>query len=167
MTFDLPIAERRLKSTARVMHQSMWLLFLIAAGLMLIVRRSAALRNGSLWILGFAVLTFMLSYALRDVLRKLGRRNAEDQIVKDVKTFLQKQVATPAALPAPAKPAVAQAPSQGDGFVACRKADFVGMKDAMPVAPQPDLVVFDAFPARDGAMFRAQFHAILQPVVLQ
>lgn len=170
MTFDLPIAERRLKSTARLMHQGMWLLFLIAVGLMLIVHRSVTVRTGSLWLLGCAVMAFMLSFALRDVIRKLVRRNAEDQIVKEVKTFLQKQDAGPVEPPAPAdarvKDAVrAPAIQPGDAFVPCRAADFMGLKGMQPSQLESDLVVFDAFPSRESAAFRMDFHAILQPVV--
>src|ERR1035438_8150021 len=80
MTFDLPIAEQRLKNTARLAHQSMWLLFLIAAGLMFAVRSSSQARTGSIWILGCAVLAFMFSFALRDAVRKLGHRNTENRI---------------------------------------------------------------------------------------
>ena len=111
MTFDLPIAERRLRNTSRLVHQSMWLLFLVAAGLMVIVRRSVPPRNGSVRILGCALRAFMLSFALRDVVRKVGRRNTEDKIVKDVKIFLERQTAPPAGQPAPAKVAVSRTAS--------------------------------------------------------
>ena len=43
MTSDLYLSERRLKSTARLMHQSAWLLFLIAASLRFGLRRSRPL----------------------------------------------------------------------------------------------------------------------------
>ena len=168
MTFDLPMTERRLKSTARVMHQSMWLLFLVAVGLMLIVRRSVAVRTGSFWVLGCALLAIMFSFALRDMVRKLGRRNAEDQIVKDVKTFLQRQDPAPVEPPTPVKEvAVAAQPAAvpGDAFVPSRSADFLELKGALPGQPEADLVVFDAFPCRESASFRMNFHAILQPVV--
>src|ERR1700722_10767506 len=93
MNFPLPIAEQTLKNTPRHLHQSMWLLFAIAAGLMIIVGRSVPARTGSVWILGCAVMAFMLSFALRDVIKKVGHRNTEDRIVKDVKTFLESEPA--------------------------------------------------------------------------
>ena len=117
MTFDLAITEQRLKNTARVAHQSMWLLFLIAAGLMIVVSHSAAARTGSIWVLGCAVLAFMLSFAMRDMVRKAGHRNTENRIVRDVKIFLEgepavlfRKLAT-AAAPAPAEAAARIRPS--------------------------------------------------------
>lgn len=149
MTFDLPIAERRLRNAARLIHQGMWLLFLIAAGLMAIVRRGASARTGSLWILGCAVLAFMLSFALRDAVQKIGRRNAEDKIVKDVKTFLGTQ---------PAPPVVQPVPSESAGFVPLKGA-------AAYCAPAGDPVVFDAFLSHESASAGMNFHAVLLPVL--
>jgi hypothetical protein len=112
MTFDLPIAEQRLRNTARLAHQGMWLLFLIAAGLMIVVGRSAPARTGSIWFLSCAVLAFMFSFALRDVVRKVGHRNTENRIVRDVKIFLEREPALPVRQPAakPGPPACNRAP---------------------------------------------------------
>jgi len=66
----------------------MWLLFPIAAGLLMTVRRQVPARTGSIWILGCAVLACMLLLVLRDVVRKARRRSAEDKIVNDLKTYL-------------------------------------------------------------------------------
>jgi hypothetical protein len=101
MTFDLSIAERRLRNAVRLSFYSMWLLFAVAAALTMIVPHSVPGRTGSLWILGCAVLALMLSFALRDVVRKVGHRNTEDQIVRDVQTFLERQ---PALLPPGSRP---------------------------------------------------------------
>jgi len=90
MTFELPIFERRLTNAARLIRLSMWLLFL-AAGLTIIVRRSVPARTGSLWFLGGAVLALVLSFALRDVVRRVGHRNTEDSIVRAVKTYIERQ----------------------------------------------------------------------------
>jgi len=166
MTFDSPIAERRLKNTAKLVHQSMWLLFVVAAGLMMIVRGSIPARTGSIWILGCAVLAFMLSFALRDVIKKVGHRNTEDRIVKDVKTFLENEPAPPARQPKPATPIVSQAARPaGDAFVPSKSADFVPLKGATAYRTSTgDPVVFDAFPLRDTVAFKVQFYAVLQPV---
>ena len=165
MTFDLPIAERRLRNTARSIHQSMWLLFPIAAGLMVVVRRGAPARNGSIWILGGAVLAFMLSFALRDVVRKIGRRNTEDKIVKDVKTFLERQPAPPVVQPVPAKAAVSRTASPVGG-VPSKSAGFVPLKGAAAYrTPAGDPVVFEAFPSHESIAIRMDFHAVLLPVL--
>ena len=165
MTFDLPIAERRLRNTARSIHQSMWLLFPIAAGLMVVVRRGAPARNGSIWILGGAVLAFMLSFALRDVVRKIGRRNTEDKIVKDVKTFLERQPAPPVVQPVPAKAAVSRTASPVGG-VPSKSAGFVPLKGAAAFrTPAGDPVVFEAFPSHESIAIRMDFHAVLLPVL--
>jgi hypothetical protein len=79
MGFNPLTAERGLKSTTRWLHQGTWLLLLSGAGLIFVVRGSAG-RTGVLWILGCALLGLVLSLALRDVLRKLGRRNTEDNL---------------------------------------------------------------------------------------
>lgn len=165
MTFDPPIAERRLRNTARSIHQSMWLLFPIAAGLMVVVRRGAPARNGSIWILGGAVLAFMLSFALRDVVRKIGRRNTEDKIVKDVKTFLERQPAPPVVQPVPAKAAVSRTASPVGG-VPSKSAGFVPLKGAAAYrTPAGDPVVFEAFPSHESIAIRMDFHAVLLPVL--
>jgi hypothetical protein len=164
MTLDLPIAERKLRNTERLIHQSMWLLFLIAAGLMMVVRGSAPARTGSVWILGCAVLAFMLSFALRDVVRKLVRRNTEDKIVKDVKTFLEGQPAGPVERPAPARVAVSRTAGTGNA-VPSKSAGFVPMKGAAAYRTPSDPVVFDAFPPRESASVRMDFYAVLMPVL--
>ncbi|MGA2740524.1 MAG: hypothetical protein ABSG65_24180 [Bryobacteraceae bacterium] len=164
MTFDLPIAERKLRNTERLVHQGMWLLFLIAAGLMVIVRRSAPARTGSVWILGCAILAFMLSFALRDVVRKLVRRNTEDKIVKDVKTFLERQPVGPVERPAPPKVESSPAPSP-ENAVPSRPAGFVTLKDAVDYRSTFGYpVVFDAFPSRESATVKTDFYAVLMPV---
>jgi len=166
MTFDLPIAERTLKSTARLVQQSMWLLFIIAAALMIVVRRSVPARTGSMWILGCGVLAFMLLFALRDVIRKVGHRNTEDRIVKDVRTFLESEPAHEVRQP---KPAIA-APTQpispaGDAFVPSRPADFIPLKGAAAYRTSTgEPVVFDAFPSRESVAFKMSLYAVMQPV---
>jgi len=165
MTIDLPIAERRLKNTARLMQQGMWFLFLIAAGLMLVVRHNAGLRMGSMWMLGCAVLAIMVSFGLRDVMKTLVRRNTEDRIVKEVKSFLQQQGMAPVEPKVAVREAVAQAPVRNDGCMPKGSADFVALRSTAPNQPQPDLVVFDAFPARESASFQMRFHPVLQPVL--
>ena len=127
MTFDLPIAEQRLRNTARLAHQSMWVLFLISAGLMTVVGRSAPVRTGSIWVLGCAVLAFMVSFAMRDVVRKVGHRNTESRIVRDVKIFLEGEPAVSFRKPAPAQ-AAANDPFHVVNDVPSGSADFVRMK---------------------------------------
>jgi hypothetical protein len=165
MIFDLPIAERRLRNAARLVFYSMWLLFAIAAALTMIVRHSVPARTGSLWILGCAVLAFVVSFALRDLVRKVGQRNTEDQIVRDVQTFLERQPAVPVGQSAPAKAAASQeARPAGDAFVPSRSADFVPLKGAAAYrTPAADPVVFDAFPSRGPVAVRMDFHAVLLP----
>jgi hypothetical protein len=165
MSFDLPVAERKLKSTERFVHQSMWLLFLVAAVLMVIVGRSAPARIGSVWMLGCAGLAFMLSYALRDVVRKLVRRNTEDQIVKDVKTFLEGQPVAPAERPAPVKVEV-KSTATSETVLPAKSAGFVPLKDATAYrTPAGDPVVYDTIPLHDSAAVRMNFYAVLMPVV--
>jgi hypothetical protein len=144
----------------------MWLLFLTAAVLMFILRRSAPARLGSIWILGCAVLALMLSFALRDVVKKLVRRNTEDRIVKDVKTFLERQPAAPAGPPAPAKAACVTGAPAGDPFLPAKSAGFVALKDAAAYStPAGDPVVFDAFPSRESVAVKMDFYAVLLPVL--
>ena len=109
MAFDLSIAEQRLRTAARLARQSMWLLFLIAASLMMIVRRRVPARIGSIWILGCAVLALVLSFALHNVVGKVGHRNTEDKIVRDVKNFLETQPSLPNGQSVPAEGAVSPA----------------------------------------------------------
>ena len=162
----LLIAEQRLRTAARLVRQSMWLLFQIAASLMMIVRRSAPARTGSIWILGCAVLALVLSFALRDVVRKVGHRNTEDKIVRDVKNFLETQPSLPDGQPVPAKAAVSQAAKPAsDAFVPSRSADFVPLKGAATYrTPAADPVVYDAFPSRLPVGVRMDFYAVLAPV---
>ncbi len=161
MTLDLPVTERRLKSTARLMHQSMWLLFAVAAGLMVVVRRSGMVRTGSIWMLGCAVLAFMLSFALRDMVRKVVRRNTEDKLVKDVKNYLQKEPVGPVVQAAPARTA---ASGPDEEFVPGRANDFLRLKEIAPRGQGADLVVFDAIPARESTSVRLDFYPVLLPV---
>ena len=167
MTFDLTTTEQKLRSTARLAHQSMWLLFLIAAGLMLVVRRSAPVRTGSAWILGCAVLAFLFSFALRDVVKKLGHRNTESRIVRDVKVFLESEPALPVMPPLTvvANVVAGDSPIPADD-VPSKAADFVEVDDAASYCvPAADPVVFDAMPLRAPVAFQAQFFAVLLPVV--
>ncbi len=164
MTFDLPIAEQRLRNTARLAHQGMWLLFLIAAGLMIVVGRSAPARTGSIWFLSCAVLAFMFSFALRDVVRKVGHRNTENRIVRDVKIFLEREPALPVRQPA-AKAAASQ-PAAPAGDVPSRPAGFVPLHGGAAYrTPAADPVVFDAIPLHEFVAVPTEFFAVLLPVI--
>lgn len=163
MNFEMPVAERRLRNTSRLVNQSMWLLLLIAAALIMVVRRSAPARAGSVWIFGFAVIALMASFALRDMIRKVGHRNTEDRIVKDVKTFLESEPAL-SALPVPVKVEAIQ-PVTIEAPVPSRAAGFVDLKEAASYcAPSADPVVFDALPLRAALTFKADFFPVLLPV---
>jgi hypothetical protein len=164
MTFDLPSAERRLRSASRLVFYSMWLLFAIAGALTMVVRHSVPARTGSLWVLGCAVVAFLLSFALRDVVQKVGRRNTEDQIVREVQTFLEREP-LPVRHPVPVQRAASQAPRPADDiFVTPGSAGFAPLKGAAAYSvPAGDPVVFDAFPSRPAAV-RWDFHAVLPPV---
>jgi hypothetical protein len=163
MTFDSPTSERRLTNAARLIRHGMWLLFLIAAVLMIIVRGSVPARTGSIWTLGCAVLALVLSFALRDVVRKVGHRNTEDRIVRDVKTFLERQ---PTPQPALAKPKLSQTSlPAADPFVPSRTADFVPLKGSVAYRPSAaNPVVFDAFPLRRSVSVKMDFFAVFPPV---
>jgi uncharacterized protein (DUF58 family) len=164
MTLDFVIAERRLKNTSRLVHQSMWLLFLIAVGLMIVVRRSASAHPASLWMLGGAVLAFMVSFALRDFLRKVLRRYTEDKIVHDVKIFLEREPAPAVAQPAPTE--VPVKPASPANAVPSRPAGFVPLKGAADHrTPVPDPVMFDAIPSHESVGIKTDFYAVLLPVV--
>jgi hypothetical protein len=167
MTLDFPMAERRLKNTARVMQQSMWLLLVIALSLMMIVRHSSNARTGSLWILGCAILAFMLTFALRDVVRKVGHRNTEDKIVNDVKTFLQSEPVVTVARPRAATPVVSRTVERADEKMTPRVAmSFMPLKGAGAYrVPADDLIVFDAIQSRPSVAVRMDFFPVLLPVV--
>jgi hypothetical protein len=151
MTFDSPTAEKSLRITSRLMHQGMWLLLPIAAALAIIVRHDAPDRTA--YLLGCGVLAFMLSYALWGVRRKLGYRDTQDKLVRDVKTFLEKQPADLA--PSAASPAFVAVPPSGS-------ADFVPLQGAAAFRrPAGDPVVFDAFPSREGVAVRMDFRALV------
>lgn len=164
MSFDLPIAERKLKNTQRLLHQGMWLLFLIAAALMVVVRRSAPARIGSFWILGAALLAFMVSFALRDVMRKLVRHNTEDRIVKDVKNFLEREPAAAVVYLAQPKPAAIRK-ARPAAEVPVKSAGFMELKGARFRTPAGDPVVFDAFPSREPVAFKTNLYPVLMPVL--
>ena len=165
MTFELPIAERTLRNTSRLASQTLWLLFLIAAGLMMILRRSAPAHSGSIWIFGGAVLAFMLSFALRDAVQRIGRRITEDKIVSDVKTFLERQPLLPVMQPVPAKVAASQTASPVGG-VPSKSAGFMPLEGAAAYRTLAgDPVVFDVFPAHQPVSVRMTFHAVLLPVL--
>jgi hypothetical protein len=166
MTIDF-IAERTLRNTSRLVSHGMWLLFLIAAGLMMILRRSAPARTGSLWILGCAILAFLLSFALRDLVRRVAHRNTEDKILNDVKTFLEREPDPLVERPAPAKAAVSRtANPAGGNFAPPKSASFIQPKGAVAYrTPAGDPVVFDAFPSRESVAVRMDFYAALQPVL--
>jgi hypothetical protein len=164
MSFASPIAEERLKNTARFVQQSMWLLFVIAAGLLLIVRRSVPARTGSIWVLAFAVLAFMLWFALRDAVRKVGHRNTEDKLVKDVKNFLERQPVELVERRAPA--AALSASPTPESFAPLNSADFVPLKGVAAYrTPVGDPVVFDAIPSRESVAVKMDFYAALMPVI--
>ena len=163
MSFDLPIAERKLKNTQRLLHQGMWLLFLVAAALMVVLRRNAPARIGSLWILGAALLAFMLSFALRDVVRKLVRHNTEDKIVKDVKNFLEREPGAPLVYMATQKGAIRQPRTAVE--VPLKAAGFIELKGARFSTPAGEPVVFDAFPSREPVVFKTNLYPVLMPVL--
>jgi hypothetical protein len=165
MKADSPIAEQRLKNTARLAHQSMWLLFLVAAGLMIVVRRSAEARTGSIWMLGCGLLAFMFSFVLRDAVRKLGHRNTENRIVRDVKTFLEREPGLPA--PQPALAIVAKGrPERVADDVPAKPAGFVRVNGAAPYRTAvANPVVFDTIPVREPVAVRTEFVAVMQPVM--
>ncbi|HLY18186.1 MAG TPA: hypothetical protein VKR61_13230 [Bryobacteraceae bacterium] len=142
------------------MQHSVWLLFIIAAGLILVVRGGGTLRTGSIWVLGCAVLAFIFSFALRDAVRKMGHRNTEDRLVNDVKHYLQAEPAAPATAPAVA--ALQPAGCPGDAFVPTKAADFV-QERAAELILDADLVVFDAFPVRKSTCVRWSAGAVLVP----
>jgi hypothetical protein len=168
MTLDFPMAERRLKNTARVMQQSMWLLLVIALSLMTIIRHSSNARAGSLWILGCAILAFMLTFALRDVVRKVGHRNTEDKIVNDVKTFLRSEPVVLVARPRAVAPAVSRPVEMEDEKITPRVAmNFMPLKGAGAYrVPADDLIVFDAIQSRPSVAVRMEFFPVLLPVVI-
>jgi len=143
----------------------MWLLFLIAAGLMVIVRRGIPARNESIWVLGGAVLAFMLWFGLRDLVRKIGRRNTEDKIVKDVKTFLERQPAPPVGQSVPTQAAGSRTASPTGG-VPSKSAGFLPLQGAATYCtPAGDPVVFEAFPLHGSVAVTMEFHAVLLPVL--
>lgn len=164
MSFELPIAVGKLKNTERLVHQGMWLLLLIAGALMLMVRRSAPGSSGAFWILGCAVLVFMLSFALRDAVRKLMHRYTEDKIVKDVKTFLEREPAPPMQ-PAISRVVVSR-PEEPVNDTPLLTAGFISLKEGASFGAQPgDPVVFDTFPARESVAVKMDFYAVLLPVL--
>ena len=69
VNFDA-IGERTLRNTSRLVNQGMWILFVISAALMIVLRRNSTSPSGPFWILGFAVLGFMALIVLRDFARK-------------------------------------------------------------------------------------------------
>ncbi len=159
------IAERTLRNTSRLVNQGMWVLFLIAAALMMILRRSATARVGSLWILGIAMLAFMASFALRDLLRKIGHRNTENKLVSEVKTFLEREPAAP--VQRTVKPQAAPIPSVDltqDPIPS--KPGFLPLKGGAAYAVSAgEPVVFDAIPSRESVAFKMDFHAVMEPVL--
>jgi len=161
MTFAMPLAEQKLKESARVMQSGMWLLFLAAIALAVMVRRSGSMRSASIWILGCAVLAFLVSFALRDMLRKIGHRHTENKLVDEVKTYLRTAPAIPV-IPIRNKPEVVSRPVED--CVPARANEFLQLKDAAVRMPATDLVVFDAIPVRDNVTVRTDFYAILLPV---
>jgi hypothetical protein len=109
----------------------------------------------------------VLSFGLRDVVRKVGHRNTENRIVRDVQTFLEGQPAHSVGQSAPAKAAVSQtAKPAAEPFVQLQSADFVLLKGAAAYrTPAADPVVFDVLPSRRPVAVRADFHAVLMPVM--
>jgi len=173
MTWDAPVAEQRLKHTTRWMHQTAGLLLLITAGLMLALRHNNAIRVGSFWLIGGAVLAFMLSFALKDVIRKLGYRATEERIIKDLKTYMHGHIETapvvhndePQTEPPQPQGVIQTVVRPGDAFVPTRAATFLELKKSMPLlGPGEDLVVFDAMPPRRSAELKMDLFAVLMPV---
>jgi len=167
MTLDLMMTERRLKITSRLMYQGMWVLCVVAA-LMLLVRRSGAGRIGSLWMFGMALLIFMISFAMRDVMRKIGHRNTENKLVDEVKSYLQNQPAQPVEQPEPVRAVQLEPASQPEeACVPNQAAGFVPLPGSFLSGNSADeLAVFDSIPSRDRVTFAAQFHAVLEPVMV-
>ena len=129
------VAERRLRSTSRLLSQGTWLLLVIAAGLMFVVRRNDAAHTPATWVVGAATLAMMGAYALRDIARKLGHRNTEDRLVKDVKAFLENQ--PPAAVLAT------------DNCLPTGSAGFLPLQGAAALLTSAGTpVVYDIFPSR-------------------
>jgi len=156
------LAERTLRSTSKLVNQGMWLLFLIACGLMMILRHSATARTGSLWILGLAILGFMASFALRDVLKKVGHRNTENKLVSDVKTFLEMEPVAPVERAVKPKPAITEVQPATPN----KPAGFVPFKDVAPYrTSKGEPVVFDAIPNREPISVKMEFHPVLMPVM--
>jgi len=169
MTLPFPLAYRKIKNPARLMQQGVWLLLFIAVALLVVLRVSGNLGSGSLWILGCAVVAFLLSVALRGVIRKLGHRNTESKIVHDVKAFLESQPPVEfrrhLTEPVPVSKMESREPEE--------KADVPGQATCfMPMSgelkhrePGDDLVVFDAIPRHSGIEVRMNFFPVMTPVV--
>jgi len=155
--------ERTLRNSSRLLNQGMWILFAIAATLMMILRHSA----GSYWVLGLVVVAFLGWGVLRDVARRAGHRHTENKIVSDVKSFLQREPVAPLTPRAPIMKAapIGSVDPLDDTFAPSRKADFIPLDGVTPYhisAAEP--VVFDAIPGRDFGAMRTSFHAVLDPI---
>lgn len=160
VNFDF-IAERTLRSTSRLVNQGMWLLFLVATALMVIVRRSSAVRTGSIWILGCAVLALMASFALRDLVRKAGHRNTENRIVHDVKTFLESEPAVRFEPRVIAKPA----PVEEEILKPVAQADFIPMQGVtLYSTSEGEPVVFEEIHTRHTLGFKFDLFPVLAPM---
>jgi hypothetical protein len=155
------------------MHQTAGLLLLISAGLMLALHRSNAIRVGSLWLIGYAVLGFMLSFALRDVIRRLGHRATEERIIRDLRTYMHGRLGAAPVVhndkrqtePPQPQAAIQTVVLPGDAFVPCRAAAFLELRDSKPLrVTSEDLVVFDAIPPLRSVEIRMNLFAVLMPV---
>ncbi|MGO4880289.1 MAG: hypothetical protein ACLP59_05645 [Bryobacteraceae bacterium] len=165
VNFDA-IGERTLRNTSRLVNQGMWILFVISAALMIVLRRNSTSPSGPFWILGFAVLGFMALIVLRDFARKAGHRHTENKIVNDVKTFLEREpVADLTARPMTRKLAAVSSVDPADTLVPSKQAGFVELRGAfMRCTPDAEPVVFDAIPSHQSAPKQTEFYAVLMPV---
>lgn len=167
MTTAFPFPTRKIKNPARLMQQGVWLLLVIAVSLLVIMRTSGTLGKGSLWILGCAVAAFLLSLTMRDVVRKLGYRNTQDKIVKDVKTFLETQPPLEVRQPVYRTPAViAEVREEAEELIPRQATSFATMVRELTLhTPSDDLVVFDAISPRTPIALHMDFYPVMTPVV--
>ncbi|MGA2131691.1 MAG: hypothetical protein ABSH50_05190 [Bryobacteraceae bacterium] len=167
MTIPFPLSSRKIKNPARLMQQGVWLMLIVAVSLLLILRRSGTLGGGSLWILGLAVVAFLGTLAMRDVMRRLGHRNTEDKLVKDVKAFLETQPPIEFRQRAYVAPPASRAQSHDEeqDLVPRPATNFVASRELAHRAPGDDLVVFDAMQPRVCVELRVELYPVLAPVV--
>lgn len=135
------VADEGLRKAGHSVRKAVWLFVFVAAAVIIIFVRGVPQRTASLWILGSAVLAFLLSHALRSVVRQVGQRHTEDKLLRDVRVFLENQPAPPKPVPAP------QPTRAADPFVPSGHAGFVPLKSIADFRTRAaDPVVFDIFP---------------------